>query len=83
MKSRNATDNDGSVIVNPKTYDAFDFLIAAFLNIGNFLSRKSRGVEEGRCAPEFYTFPAGFVREHRNKASKWGKISLKASPFIM
>lgn len=34
VKSRYATDNDRSVIVNPKTYDAFDFLIAAFLNIG-------------------------------------------------
>jgi hypothetical protein len=77
VKSRYATDCDLSVIVKPSTFGAFDFLIAAFLNIGYFLSRKSRAMAEGRSDPVFYTLPVSFVREHRYEPSKWGKVRLR------
>lgn len=77
VKSRCATDSDRSLIVKEKTFGAFDFLIAVFLNIGNFFSRKTLSAVEGRQSPEFYTFPINFVRKHHNKASSWEKVRLK------
>jgi hypothetical protein len=77
VKSRYATDCDRGFPVKEKTFGAFDFLIAVFLNIGNFLSRKTFSSPEGRKEPEFYTFPVRFIREHHNKASSWEKVRLK------
>jgi len=77
VKSRYATDCDRGFPVKEKTFGAFDFLIAVFLNIGNFLSRKSLPTLEGRQEPEFYTFPVSFTREHHNKTSSWEKVRLR------
>jgi len=37
-------------------------LIAVFLNIGNFLAKRSYDCLEGRREPEFYTFPVGLSK---------------------
>jgi hypothetical protein len=73
VKSRYASDITLRFPVKLATITAFDFLIAAFLNIGNYYRR-------GECAagyrpPEFYTFPASFVRRHHNARSSWEKMS--------
>lgn len=62
VKSRYQSDSDRTFPVKAKSFDAFDYLIAVFLNIGNFY-RKPSG-EPGRREPEFYTLPNQFVRAH-------------------
>lgn len=74
VKSRYATDCDHGFPVKEKTFTAFDFLIAAFLNIGNFGGKKSL---DGNREPEFYTFPVSFIREHHDKSSSWEKVRLR------
>jgi hypothetical protein len=74
VKSRYATDCDHGFPVKEKTFTAFDFLIAAFLNIGNFGGKKSL---DCRHEPEFYTFPVSFIQEHHDKSSSWEKVRLK------
>ena len=64
IKSRYATDCDRGFRVKEKSLDAFDYLIVAFLNIGNFY-RKNDG-SSGAQEPEFYTLSQGFSREHHN-----------------
>jgi hypothetical protein len=77
VKSRYATDCDLSIQVKARTFGTFDFLIAVFLNIGNFLALRGRGTLEGRREPEFYTFPASFIKRHHNDSSSWEKIRLR------
>lgn len=75
VKSRYATDCDRGFPVKEKSLDAFDFLIVAFLNIGNFYGKHdgTTGAKEA----EFFTLPQKFIREHHNKASSWEKVRLK------
>jgi hypothetical protein len=72
VKSRYQTDSDRCIIVPKKSYGAYDFVVAVFLNIGSFY-----GKAKPKCAPEFFTLPAAWVERHRNEGSTWGKISLK------
>ena len=72
VKSRYQIDCDRSVIVPRRSRGAFDFVIAVFLNVGYFY--RQTGVKR---EPEFYTLPAVWVEQHRNKRSKWRKLSLK------
>ncbi|MCF7992142.1 MAG: hypothetical protein K9M02_17015 [Thiohalocapsa sp.] len=73
VKSRYQTDCDRGFPVKERTFDAFDFLVIAFLNIGWFYSNKP--VLEGYADPEFYTLPVNFIREHHRKsASGWEKV---------
>jgi len=72
VKSRYQIDCDRSVIVPRKSRGAFDFVVAVFLNVGYFYGKA--GV---KSEPEFYTLPAAWVEQHRNKRSTWGKLSLK------
>lgn len=74
VKSRYATDCDRGFPVKQASIDAFDFLVVAFLNIGRFYGR-NRG-DDGAAAPEFFTLPADFIREHHNAASTWEKVRL-------
>ena len=75
VKSRYATDCDRGFPVKEKSLDAFDYLIVAFLNIGNFYGKNdgSTGAEQ----PEFYTLSQAFIREHHDSSSTWEKVKLK------
>ena len=77
VKSRYATDCDRSLQITRKTFAAFDFMIAAFLNIGNFLAKRKHDCLEGRHEPEFYTLPITFIKEHHDDSSSWEKIRLR------
>jgi hypothetical protein len=76
VKSRYQTDCDRSVIVPRRSRGAFDFVVAVFLNVGNFFGRR-RHLGDGEKQPEFFTLPAAWVERHRSKGSSWGKLSLK------
>ena len=80
VKSRLATDCDRGFPVSKKTLDAFDYLVAVFLNVGYFYPnrrlRSGRPPEEGASEPEFYTFPASFIRKHHQSSSSWEKVRL-------
>lgn len=74
VKSRYATDCDRGFPVKEASFDAFDFLIVAFLNIGKFGGRKDGTT--GLCEPEFYTLSNDFIREHHDASSTWQKVRL-------
>ena len=75
VKSRYATGCDRGFPVKEKSLNAFDYLIVAFLNIGNFYGKNdgSTGAEQ----PEFYTLSQQFIREHHDASSTWEKVKLK------
>jgi hypothetical protein len=75
VKSRSASDCDRGFPVKDASFDAFQFLIVVFLNIGKF-SGKNDG-SEGIRDIEFYTLPNEFIRKHHNKTSSWQKVRLK------
>jgi hypothetical protein len=75
VKSRYATDCDRGFPVREVSLDAFDFLIIAFLNIGNFFGRNDGTT--GEREPEFFTLPNDFVRQHHNVTATWQKVRLK------
>src|ERR1700682_5083879 len=71
VKSRYATDCDRGFPVKEASFDAFDFLIVAFLNIGKFFGRNDGAT--GDQDPEFYTLSRDFIREHHDATSSWQK----------
>ncbi|MGA2584247.1 MAG: hypothetical protein ABSG31_13290 [Tepidisphaeraceae bacterium] len=75
VKSRYASDADPGFPVKPATFSAFDFLVAVFLNIGEFA--KGRSSSDGRRSPVLYTFPVDFIREHHNAKDKFQKVNLR------
>ena len=75
MKSRYATDCDRGFPVKEKSLTAFDYLITAYLNIGNFYGKNNGSTCS--CEPEFYTLPQSFTREHHDSISSWEKVRLK------
>ncbi len=75
VKSRLATDRDHSFPVKARTLDAFDYLIVVFLNVGYFFGKAKRSrSRNGPREPEFYTFPATFIRSHHDARSSWEKV---------
>jgi len=77
VKSRYQTDCDRAFPVKGRTFEAFDFLVIAFLNIGYFYRRKSE-VRAGVAEPEFFTLPRSFVAEHHYVVdSGWEKVRTK------
>ncbi len=74
VKSRYATDCDRGFPVKEASLDAFDLLVVAFLNIGHFY--RGRDGPTGMQAPDFYTLPNEFIREHHDAASMWQKVRL-------
>ncbi|WP_330924891.1 hypothetical protein [Candidatus Sororendozoicomonas aggregata] len=75
VKSRYATDCDRGFPIKEKCLDAFDFLIIAFLNIGDFY--RGRDGTSGSSEPEFYTLTPEFIKKYHNKTSSWEKVRLK------
>jgi hypothetical protein len=75
VKSRYATDCDRGFPVKKESLNAFDFLIVAFLNIGNFFG-KSDGLT-GETEPEFYTLSRAFIEEHHDATTTWQKVKLR------
>jgi hypothetical protein len=75
VKSRYQTDSDRGFLVKRKTLDAFDFLVVAFLNIGNF-SRGRDGLA-GAQEPTFYTLTPAFIEDNYYSRSKWEKVTLR------
>lgn len=75
VKSRYATDCNRGFPVKEKSLDAFDFLVVAFLNIGNFYGKHDGTT--GARETEFFTLPQKFVREHHENTSTWEKVGLK------
>ena len=75
VKSRLATDSDRGFPVKKRSIDAFDYLVVAFLNVGYFLGKAKRHASrDGAAHPEFFTFPAGFIRKHHDSQSSWEKV---------
>ena len=75
VKSRYATDCNKGFPLKEKSLDAFDYLIAVFMNIGKYYGKHSG--EDGGDAIEFYTLPNEFIRKHHNKSTTWEKVMLK------
>jgi hypothetical protein len=75
VKSRYASDSDRGFPVNEKSFEAFDFLVIVFLNIGKFYG-KNDGMN-GSMEVEYYTLPNDFVRKNHNKESVWQKVRLR------
>jgi hypothetical protein len=78
VKSRMATDSDRGFPVKAKSFDAFDFLVVAFLNVGYYLKKAGRSrARSGAQPPEFYTFPPSFIREHHDGRTSWEKVQTR------
>jgi len=73
VKSRYQTDCDRAFPVKAKSFDAFDYLVVVFLNIGYFYRR--RPVLDGFKDPELYTLPTEWIRSHHKiTKSGWQKV---------
>jgi len=75
VKSRYASDCDRAFPVKEASFEAFDFLVVAFLNIGKFFG-KNDGVI-GEQEPEFYTLSREFIKVHHHATSKFQKVKLR------
>jgi hypothetical protein len=75
VKSRYATDCNQGFPLKAQSIAAFDFVIAAFLNIGNFSRGRDGG--SGARAPDFYTLPSTVIRELHIGSSSWEKVLLR------
>ncbi len=74
VNSRYQTDCDRAFPVKEKSFDAFDYLVVVFQNIG-FFFKKNKQVLEGYQQPEFYCFPSRWIREHHKIfQSGWQKV---------
>jgi hypothetical protein len=75
VKSRYASDCSASIQIKGRTFREIDFLVVAYLNIGNFYRGKT--CLDGRCPPEFYTLPVSVVKRHHDNTGKWEKLHLQ------
>ena len=76
VKSRYASDCDRGFPVKEASFEAFDFLVVVFLNIGNFYRRKGHAQADG--VPEYYTLSNELIRAHHYKSATWQKVNLKS-----
>ena len=75
VKSRYATDSSREFPVKKSTLDAFDYLVAVFLNVGYFFGMSKRhATREGARTPEFFTFPRSFIKKHHDASTSWEKV---------
>jgi hypothetical protein len=70
VKSRYATDSNKTVLLKSKSFEAFDYLMVVYLNVGHFYSSTS---SENDFFPEFYTIPIEIVQRFHNPTG-WQKI---------
>ncbi len=76
VKSRYQTDCDRGFPVKKKSLDCFDYLILVFQNLGYYYRKQP--ILDGKRAPELYTFPVEFIREHHQSSSSgWEKVMTK------
>ena len=76
VKSRYQTDCDRAFPLKAKSFDAFDYLIVVFQNIGFYYRKKP--VLDGYQEPEFYTLPRAWIVEHHSiSKSGWQKVHTK------
>ena len=76
VKSRYQTDCDRAFPLKEKSFDAFDYLIVVFQNIGFYYRKKP--VLEGRREPEIYTFTRTWIEKHHTGSkSGWQKVYTK------
>lgn len=75
VKSRYATDSNMGFPLNARTITAFDFLIAAFLNVGNYY--RGRDGADGARTPDYYTIPSKVIRKLHIGYSSWEGVRLK------
>jgi hypothetical protein len=75
VKSRLATDCDRGFPVKRRTFDAFDFVIVAFMNVGFFFKKaSSQGCRAGARRPDFLTLPVELIRKHHRHQDAWEKF---------
>ena len=77
VKSRYATDCDRGFPVKEQSFKRFDFLVVAFLNIGNFFQGKD-GYSRIAGAGVLHV-SQHFIRKHHVKTSTWQKVRLRRS----
>lgn len=75
VKSRYATDSDRGFPVKAASFDAFDFLVVVFLNIGKFYGKHDGST--GARETEFFTLSNAFIRAHHQPSSTWPKVRLR------
>lgn len=74
VKSRYAADAGRGFPLKESGLDAFDFLVAVFMNIGRFY--RVRDGNEGARPVEFFTFPPNVIRRAHDSSSSWQKVIL-------
>jgi hypothetical protein len=77
VKSRYQSDSDRGVPIRASKLDAFDFLVVAFLNIGEFYRGGLSDGAAGERTPEFYTLSSEFVRQHHYRSKTWERVLLR------
>jgi hypothetical protein len=75
VKSRYATDCNLGFPLKARSIAAFDFVIAAFLNIGNYY--RGHDGTDGARATDFYTIPSDVIRSLHSAPSSWEGVRLK------
>ncbi|MEI9948337.1 MAG: hypothetical protein WDO74_04985 [Pseudomonadota bacterium] len=75
VKSRYQTDCDRAFPLKEVSFDAFDFLVIVFLNIGKFYGRNDGS--DGAIAPEFFTLSSLKVRTYHRQTGDWQKVHLR------
>ncbi len=74
------TDCDRAFPVKEKSFDAFDYVVVAFLNIGYFYRKQP--VRDGCRDAEFYTLPREWIiKNHKIAQSGWEKVHTKNQPL--
>ncbi len=77
VKSRMATDSTLAFSVRKESLKSFDYLVLAFLNIGNFYGRAKLNPSPGGIdVPSLFTFPRSFVLRHYDDSGIWKKVRL-------
>lgn len=75
VKSRYQTDCDRGFPIKEASFNAFDFVIVVFMNVGRFFSQHNG--RDGESEPEFYTLPRHIAKRYFDSSSIWKKVKLR------